>query len=104
MTRKYELFVKMVTSQIASDIQDLDIETNEKVNEVLAPLAALKGWYKADTRLIDDLQFVLTKGLRDISDRFQGKQLVMAPSAIRQLVEARFAESALRATILKSIY
>lgn len=39
MTRKYELFVKMATSQIASDIQDLDIETNERVNEVLAPLA-----------------------------------------------------------------
>ena len=68
MARKYELFIKMVVNQIASDIQDLDIETNEKICEVLKPLERLADWYNADTKLIDDLQFVMSKGLRDIND------------------------------------
>lgn len=113
---KVGVYFKMLVNQFISNIFDLDIETNDIINEQLKQLRFLEtkrdDWlsfkqmvkYAPELNMLDSFTFIMDARLVEISDKWQeGHLSYLTSSQVKQIIEARFAESQLRQTILKTI-
>ena len=103
---KLQLYTRMIVQQFASNVFDLDVETNDLISQMLRQLEFVHSacGYKNEVGLLRDFVFVMDAALIEINDRWQSGGLRSLTSCqVKQVIEARFAASKLRTTMLESI-
>jgi len=111
-------YLPLIVSQVITQIQDIGIEANDRLNELLQKLVSVPEIFATpslteheilmsyrESRRLTQLRKLFTLGLREIGDAIVLYETITDISfeEIERIVEARFEKTQLRDSILRTI-